>query len=675
LLFPIDIRHLLFAICYLSFSRSGLLFPIRPRNLFLPQSLARDMISGKRPIFTMTNRITAPPSEKAQATPARANRFLPRIGSPGYHLLLSAVAILILGPLGGISAAFMNFSIGFFIGGQVLAGILGSVVTLPYGPEGKHGANYMQTMAASVAGMCGLGVLIQAMVWLGLPEPPAWQLVLYFMCIGMFGVGIGMFYTPILVDRMQLPFPSGFAVANILRALTDKDLLRRSVAKLGGGIGTGYLVGLFSLNIAWFARFGLPGAVLATLEKAAISASTFGAGMIVGSRIAIPALVVALIGASVRPYLVSIGWLGPDDPYRKIGFIISLGTILGAAIVDICLILVQAVRRFKEKNAAPSEPADWKRVNLFGLVIWVLFWGASIVWVGSQFLHQPWFFLTVAVGLCFLFVLVNGISLGISDWNPISSAFVMTVFILAAMGLRDPGVGLLCAAILLIACSSGGDMQQDRSTGWRLSTNRVVQFRYQVIGIIMGAVLAVLLAKLFMNAYPILTQDQFTHPHLEGAQKWQSAMTYKFVGALKGITTSQTHVLKALQFGILLGLIIEVLRKLIKSRPGYQRFASGSRTGRTTDFVLDAVLLSSPYASSFGGFVELPTVLWWTAGGLMSALYNGVKARSAAKSAREGVPSLPPDMSTMSLVGGGLIAGDSLAALSVGIYGLLTTLL
>lgn len=624
----------------------------------------------------MTDRVTAPPSEKPQATPVRSNRFLPRIGSPGYHLLLTAVAILILGPLGGISAAFMNFSIGFFIGGQVLAGILGSVVTLPYGPEGKHGANYMQTMAASVAGMCGLGVLIQAMVWLGLPEPPAWQLVLYFMCIGMFGVGIGMFYTPVLVDRMQLPYPSGFAVANILRALTDKDLLKRSVTKLGGGMGTGYFVGLASLNIPWFARFGLPSTFLSILEKSGISASTFGAGMIVGSRIAIPALVVALIGSWLRPYLVGIGWLGPDDPYRKIGFIISLGTILGAAIVDISLILVQAVRRFREKSVAPPEPADWKRVNLVGLVVWVLFWGAGIVCVGSQLLHQPWFFLTIAVGLCFLFVLVNGISLGISDWNPISSAFVMTVFILAAMGLRDPGVGLLCAAILLIACSSGGDMQQDRSTGWRLSTNRVIQFRYQVIGIVMGAVLAVALAKVFMNAYPILTQDQFTHPHLEGAQKWQSAMTYKFAGALKGITTSQPHVLKALQLGLLLGLIIEVLRKLIKSRPGYQQFVSGSRRGRATDFLLDAVVLSSPYASSFGGFVELPTVLWWTAGGLMSALYNGVKTRSAARAAvQSGQECLPPDMSTMSLVGGGLIAGDSLAALSVGIYGLLTTVL
>src|SRR2546425_10562328 len=86
-------------------------------------------------------------------------RFLPPVGSPRYHLLLAAVAIFILGPLGGIAAAYMNFSLGFFVGGQVLAGILGSVVTFGYGAEGKHGANYMQSMAASVAGMAAMGGL------------------------------------------------------------------------------------------------------------------------------------------------------------------------------------------------------------------------------------------------------------------------------------------------------------------------------------------------------------------------------------------------------------------------------------------------------------------------------------------------------------------------------------
>src|SRR5207245_7512283 len=100
-------------------------------------------------------------TQEPTTTPKTKRRFLPPIGSPAYHLLLATVAIFILGPLGGISAAFMNFSIGFYVSGQVLAGILGSTVTFPYGPEGKHGGNYMQTMAASVAGMCGMAVLIQ----------------------------------------------------------------------------------------------------------------------------------------------------------------------------------------------------------------------------------------------------------------------------------------------------------------------------------------------------------------------------------------------------------------------------------------------------------------------------------------------------------------------------------
>lgn len=588
--------------------------------------------------------------------------------------MLSLVAILILGPLGGISAAFMNFSIGFFIGGQVLAGILGSTVTLPYGPEGKHGANYMQTMAASVAGLCGMGVLIQAMVWLGLPEPPAWKMVLYLVSIGMFGAGVGMLFTPLLVDRMQLTYPSGFAVANILRALTDKNLLKRSIFKLGSGMAAGYGIGVFSLNIGWLALVGASKQRIEKVGEWGISASTFGAGMIVGARIAIPAFVVGVTGYCLTPYLKSIGWLGPNETYRRIGFIISLGTILGAAILDIILILVQAIQRYRQQTAAPAEPEDWKRVNTLQLVLWVLFWGAAIIVVGNRVLGQPVFFLAVALGLSFLFVLVNGISQGISDWNPLSSAFVVTVLILVSVGLHNPQIGLFCAAIVFVSCNVGCDMQQDRSTGWRLGTNRVVQFRYQVIGVLMGAVLSVVLAKLFMNAYEVLKVDQFSNSNVPGAEKWQSAMTLKLVGVLRGITNAKPHMMQGMVLGIGIGLAIEIIRKSLKRLQGYKRFAQNTLPGRITDFLIDAVLLPSPYASAFGGFVEIPAVLWWTGGGVAASIFEGIqKKRASGKAVAEG--ELPADMSTMSLVGGGLIAGDSLAALTVGIVGLLKTML
>jgi uncharacterized oligopeptide transporter (OPT) family protein len=574
-------------------------------------------------------------------TPHRGPRWgwLPAEGSWKYHLLLAATGMFVLGPLAGVTAAYMNFSLGFFVGGQVLAGLLGSAVTAGYGAAGRHGANYIQTAAASVASMSGLGVLLQAMAWMGLPQPPGWQMALYLACVGMFGVGVGMLYTPVLVDRMRLVFPSGLAVANILRALTDTALLRRSVRQLGGGVVLGLATGLAATRLP----------LLGAIE---LSASTFGAGLVIGARIGIPAVVGGLIGVALQPYFVLIGWLQTGDPPRKIMFLIALGTIMGAALVDLALIFAHALPRARRQAASDTPPPavdDWRRVNSTRLLLWVAFWATATVACGHWLLGQPVFFLLVAVALVFLFALVNGISVGISDSNPISSAFVVTIVILATLGLHDPGVGLMVGAVLLVATSVACDMQQDRSTGWRLGTPRVPQFRYQVLGIVVGAVLAVVFARLLLAAYPVLLQDQTVLKADQQPAGWSSAMTYKFVGVLRGLTENLPFQRVAIGVGIAAGLTIELLRKWLRPR----------------HFVLDAIVLPSPYALSFGGFVNLPTSLWLGAGGVVGSLLT---ARAPARR------DLPEDMSSASLLGGGLIAGDALAAVGIGIASLIAAL-
>lgn len=610
------------------------------------------------------------PLQSSRETKPKA--FLPPINSPGYYVLLASVAILVLGPLGGITAAYMNFSLGFFVGGQVLAGILGSVVTYGYGAEGKHGANYMQTMAASVATMSGMAVLIQAMVWLKMPQPPTWQLILFFICVGMFGVGVGMLYTPILVDKMQLSFPSGFAVANILRALTDKVLLKRSVAKLGGGAAAGFFGGFLAAKFALLKCVGVSEQTVKCFDSWGLNTSTVGAGMVVGARIAIPGLVVALIGDWMMPYFREIGWLGPQDPFRRIGFMIALGTILGAAIVDLVLIGISAARQFKAKKTEVLKPSeDWKKTNTRLLVVWVLFWATALVLTASSILHQPIGFVAFSVALVFIFLMINGIADGVSDQNPISSAFVIAVLLMALLGLKDPGTGLMCASILLISCAVGVDMQQDRSTGWRLGTNRKIQFRFQVIGIFMGSIMAVILAKLFMKSYPILEVNTLVN-HVEGAQQWQSAMTYKFLGALDSLTHPKPFVIKAMLIGVLIGVVTEIIRKVVKNWKKYQQFAKGSRTGKTADFMFDAVVMPSPYASSFGGFVELSTTIWFALGGVAGSLMMEYQSWQSKKHPQSTGDAIPEDMSSNSLIGGGIIAGDALSSLSIGIYGLLS---
>lgn len=592
------------------------------------------------------------------SAPAAAPRWswLPAVGTWKYHALLGCLGILVLGPLGGVTASYMNFSLGFFVGGQVLAGILGSTVTFGYGAEGKHGANYMQTAAASVAGMSAMGVLIQAMVWMGLPQPPIWQLILYMLCIGMFGVGVGMLYTPMLVDRMQLTYPSGLAVANILRALTDPMLLRQSVAKLGSGIAAGIVGGIAAGKVA----------LLGAIE---LSTSTLGAGMLVGARIGIPAITSGLVFWALIPFFISIGWLAPGEPFRKIAFLIALGLIMGAAVIDIAIVLKEAASRMRGDTPPDAPQAEWKRVNTKRLVLWVAFWAAGVVLTGHLVLGQPVGFLLFAVALVFVFAMVNGISVGISDSNPISSAFVVSVVLMAAIGLKDPVVGLMAGMVLLISTSIACDMQQDRSTGWRLGTNRVHQFRYQVAGVLMGAIMAVAFAKIFMTAYPVLLLDQTVMKAGEQPAEWSAAMTYKFVGVLRSLTDDKPYQRTAIWVGVAIGFAFQLVRVLVKSSAAWKAFAASGRRGFVADFLFDAVFVPSPYASSFGGFVNLHTSLWFGGGGILSSFVNTV----AKKKPVPGEKAMPEDMSTTSLVGGGLIAGDSLAALGLGIAGLLAT--
>ncbi|MBL8914711.1 MAG: OPT/YSL family transporter [Archangium sp.] len=611
------------------------------------------------------------------------------MGSVGYYVFLALIAVLFLGPLGGVTAAYMNYALGFFVGGQVLAGILGSTVTYFYGPEGRHGANYMQTMAASVASMAAMGVLIQAMVWLGMPMPSTTTLVVYFLCIGMFGVGVGMLYTPILVDKLKLTYPSGLAVANILRALTDARLLKRSVATLGGGLGVGITLSVLIHKLqGWLENAGpkeKEAPAFSLLSWAGtFSAVTFGGGMIVGARVAVSAILVGGIGVLITPWLITNKFIGPQDPFRKIGFIFALGTILGAAIIDLGLLAFDAIKKIRAARAAAPEATTEQPTKVGRLIVWVIFWGIALTIVATQMLNVPIGWVLLAIALAFVFQMINGISQGITDQNPISSAFVVTVLLMGLLGLRDPLIGLMGGSILLVSCTVGVDMQQDRSTGWRLGSDRSIQFRYQMLGIVSGAVVAVIMTRVFLEGFPVLNENLHAHPELRetAAKGWQSAMTYKFVGVLNTLSEDQSKTLKVMGLGVIVGLIIEVARKLIFKNKAYLAWKEKTPVNKAVDFTLDALIIASPYASSFGGFVDFESSVWWGIGGIVTSVIGSIRSAGEpagavkkkepppAAGAEAGEP-LPEDMSGTSLVGGGLIAGDSLFALYLGISGLI----
>jgi hypothetical protein len=169
-----------------------------------------------------------------------------------------------------------------------------------------------------------------------------------------------------------------------------------------------------------------------------------------------------------------------------------------------------------------------------------------------------------------------------------------------------------------------------------------------------------------MKNYPVLKIDLFTHPETEVGQ-WQSSMTFKFVGAIRGMGHLASYQVTALEIGFALGLVIEVLRKLLKRWRAYGRFVASGRAGFAVGWLVDAVVLSSPYASSTGGFLELSTSAWFAAGSLLTSLLSPRRAQVAPP--EEKADALPEDMSTASLIGGGLIAGESLYTLGAALRG------
>jgi len=578
-----------------------------------------------------------------------------RVGSPAYHGLLVTMGALLLGPLCALVAIYQNLKLGTFDAGNILAGSLASVIVVLYGRKAMHGANYVQTLAASMGTMAGVVSIIQAQYWLKMPIPNPWLLVLYVICVSNFGMGVGMMSTPLLVDQWKLPFPGAKAVADTLRILADGTLLKRSIAALGGAALFGFSVEQNYLG------------VLPTLpDKFAFSVSSLATGLIVSGRIAMPALVAAWLGQTFQPWMLAHGWLKEGDEPRAITFLTGLAAIFSASVLALLLDALPTALE-KMRGQAGAEKADRRVENVptGELLLWTIVWGAASVYLTSTIFHIPIIYPLVALVLSGFFVLSNGISSGISNANPISAAFVFTLMVLVAMGVTDAGVGLLCAGIVFMAVATGTDLQGDRSVGWRLGSSRRLQWRYHAIGTTIGSSVVVFLALLFLTGNPELQVDT---PN----STWKSSMTFKIARALKGMghyTPQQYH---AIVLGLILGVVLFAIRRWgmrKEMEDGSKRFV---RNG-LVDWFVDGCVIPSPFALSFGLFLPFQACLWYAVGGVFTDLFllgNRKKIESersaweaTAHEDAEGVESHSETSGRPGLLGSGMLVGGAIAAL------------
>ena len=158
------------------------------------------------------------------------------------------------------------------------------------------------------------------------------------------------------------------------------------------------------------------------------------------------------IGWLLTPYLRAVGVLGANDPFRKVGFLVGLAMIFGAGIVDLTFIALEAVERVRAPARRPRRPSQSGGLSTGRLVA-----------VGRRLGHgagrssrrccSASRSATCCSRSCWCSCSCSSTAsrTGISDWNPISSAFVVSVLLMSAIGLRDPIVAMMAASVLLVS--------------------------------------------------------------------------------------------------------------------------------------------------------------------------------------------------------------------------------
>ena len=194
----------------------------------------------------------------------------------------------------------------------------------------------------------------------------------------------------------------------------------------------------------------------------------------------------------------------------------------------------------------------------------------------------------------------------------------------------------------------------------------MLQFRYQVLGIVVGAVLAVVFARLFMAAYPVLLLDQTVMKADQQPAEWSSAMTYKFVGVLRSLTDDKPFQRTAIGVGVRSAWRSRCCARS-SSRAPLPAVRRQRPRGCATDFVLDAVRAAFALCAVVRRLRQPADVAVVRR---RRRRRQRCWKRAAEREERARRATCREDMSSTSLFGGGLIAGDALAALGLGLAGL-----
>jgi OPT family oligopeptide transporter len=497
---------------------------------------------------------------------------------------------MLLGGLMALSNLYVALKTGWSLGVTITAAVLAFVVwsalcklfRLPaFGPLEN---NAMQSVASAAGYMTGGGTVaaIAALLMLTGHHLPPGTMFAWIGTLAFLGVFVAIPLKRQLINVENLRFPSGVAAAETVRSLhAEGDEARRKARALGVAGVVGALVALSRDGLALFpdhvAVFGaMAAAYTLSLEASLVM---LGAGAIMGLRVALSQLAGALLCFAVlAPWAHDVGAITGKVGYRSVvSWTVWPGAamMLTAGLLQFALEWRTVVRAFADlgavfqrKRSGPADPlADievpttWflAGFSVFGplaiFLAWYLF--AIPIWMGA-----------VAIAIALAIAIVAARSTGETDTTPTNAMGKLVQLVFGALHPGNITTNLMTAQACGGVAIHSADLLTDLKSGYLLGAQPRQQFFAQFFGVIAGSLAVVPAFLLLIPDAASLGTEKFPAP---SAQAW---------GAVAKLLAQGVHALHptarwAILLGGLGGIALVLLERALPRHRKYLPSAMG----------------------------------------------------------------------------------------------------
>jgi OPT family oligopeptide transporter len=468
--------------------------------------------------------------------------------------------------------------------------------------------NAMQSAAAAAGSIsaAGLSNAIPAL-WMLNPEAiplDFWHKVLYLtpwiIVVTWLGVFLAVPTKRQLINVQQLPFPSGTAAAQTLKALHQKGKEATEKAKALGWAGILGAVTCWWRDadaswLNWYTKIpsdlsnwvtkhfpigkwdGKP----LTLSQVTLYFEGSWLFLATGAIMSFRQAWSMALGA-----VINYGFLAPrmleQGVIAKPGFATiarwSLWTGVPMMVTSGLLLFFMnwraVVRAFStvgtifKKRDATFDAMDKIEVPGSWFVSGFVVLGFAAVVLGIVIFHITWWMGIIAVTSTFFLVVVAGRATGETDITPVGPLSKITQLSFGAIKPGDVTVNLMTANITAGATTAAGDLLTDLKSGYLLGANPRQQFIAQMFGVVAGGLVAVPMFFVLIPTVDLLATDKWPAP---------ASLTWKGVAELlsKGPESLPHTAQIGLAIGAALGIILPLLEMWLPRFKKYIPAATG----------------------------------------------------------------------------------------------------